>query len=343
MRYSALIHIVFNTPVLSLRRHFGTTSLTMKRTRRRVNPTPTVDIEDLVSELCWQPPDWFSTFENILLMRKKADAPVDSMGCHTLADKNVDPKTFRLQTLLGLMLSSQTKDEVTSSAMARLIDRGVANLTALRNISETDLAQLLQPVSFYRTKAKNIKRVAQILTDDHDGDIPKSLAGLLALPGVGPKMAHLTMKFAWDQVTGIGVDTHVHRIVNRLHWVPKQTRSPEETRVALESWLPRDLWADVNQLLVGFGQKICLPTRPKCSCCLNAPTCPSASKYTSTSTKRRCKAKTPPFEEVGPDAEQTDLEAEEEEDDEEKVVESVNSEAEVQIIGECLRRKAPRR
>ncbi|KAL5109534.1 Endonuclease III-like protein 1 [Taenia crassiceps] len=315
MGYLALIRVVCVVSV----EFFESRSicwLTMKRTRQRVNPSSVGDIEDGVPELHWQPPDWFTTFENILLMRKKANAPVDSMGCHTLADKNTDSKTVRLQTLLGLMLSSQTKDEVTSSAMARLIDRGIANLTALCSIPEAELAHLLQPVSFYRTKAKNIKRVAQILTDSYDGDIPKTVEGLLALPGVGPKMAHLAMKTAWDQITGIGVDTHVHRIANRLKWVPKPTKSPEETRVALESWFPRDLWGDVNQLLVGFGQQICLPARPKCSCCLNAPICPSAAKFTSTSRRRRFRQPDTSFEEEA----------------EEMVVKQVDSEAEVQII-----------
>ncbi|KAL5967247.1 Endonuclease III-like protein 1, partial [Taenia solium] len=339
-----------NTLVLSVQRYLCANSSTMRRTRQRVNPTSDGDIEDVFPELRWQPPDWFTTFENILVMRKKANAPVDSMGCHALADKDADSKTLRLQTLLGLMLSSQTKDEVTSSAMARLIDRGVANLTALRNIPETELAHILQPVSFYRhllqlvfktlispcgyfqTKARNIKRVAQILTDSHDGDIPKTLAGLLALPGVGPKMAHLAMKVAWDQITGIGVDTHVHRIANRLKWVPKPTKSPEETRVALESWLPRDLWGEVNQLLVGFGQQICLPARPKCSCCLNASICPFATKFASTSRKKRSKQTDSSFEE-----------GDEEEEEEKMVVQQVDNEAEVQIVGDRLKRKASRK
>ncbi|VDM17842.1 unnamed protein product [Hydatigera taeniaeformis] len=302
----------------------------MKRSRRRGNPSSSEDIEDVVPDLHWQPSDWFTVFENILLMREKANAPVDSMGCHALADKNADPKTSRLQILLGLMLSSQTKDEVTAAAMARLCDRGVANLTALQNISEADLAGILQPVSFYKTKAKHIKRVAQILTNDYNGDIPNTIEGLLALPGVGPKMAHLAMKCAWHQITGIGVDTHVHRIVNRLKWVPEPTKSPEETRVALESWLPMDLWGEVNQLLVGFGQQICLPARPKCSCCLNAPICPAAAKFTSTGRKRRTKQTDPSFE--GTDVQEAVV-----------VVEQVESETEVQIMDECLKRKAPRK
>ncbi|VDL19273.1 unnamed protein product [Hymenolepis diminuta] len=239
----------------------------------------TTDVEDLCGAVSWQPSDWFSTLENIQYMRRNEDAPVDKMGCDMLANKQADPKTYRLQILLGLMLSSQTKDELTSSTMAKLIESGVANVKALKEIHESELADMLHPVSFYRTKAKNIKKVAKILDENFGGDIPRSVKELMDLPGVGPKMAHLAMKVAWNEITGIGVDTHVHRIANRLHWVPHPTKSPEETRIYLESWLPRDIWADVNKLLVGFGQQTCLPARPRCESCRNAPICPTAPRY----------------------------------------------------------------
>ena len=89
-----------------------------------------------------------------------------------------------------------------------------------------------------------IKKTSQILKDSYNCDIPDNVKELCQLVGVGPKMAHLVMLCAWNEVTGIGVDTHVHRISNRLHWVKKPTKQPEETRVALEDWLPR--WARVS-------------------------------------------------------------------------------------------------
>lgn len=95
----------------------------------------------------------------------------------------------------------------------------------------------------------------------------------MALPGVGPKMAHLTLQVAWRNVVGIGVDTHVHRISNRLGWVKSNT--PEQTRVQLEQWLPRDYWGAVNVLLVGFGQKVCLPIGPRCAECKVNSLCPT--------------------------------------------------------------------
>ncbi|VDD81684.1 unnamed protein product [Mesocestoides corti] len=250
----------------------------MKRASKRTGTKSCGDIEDLAKLPSWQPPKWYATLENIQRMRVRRNAPVDTMGCDQLADERADPKTFRLQTLLSLMISSQTKDGATAGAIERLKEHNVAHLAALRKLPEQKLAQLLYPVSFYKTKAKNIKKVCEILASDFDGDIPHNLKDLLSLPGVGPKMAHLAMQCAWHEVTGIGVDTHVHRIANRIRWVQKPTKTPEETRIALESWLPRDLWGDVNHLLVGFGQQICLPVNPRCFACINSPICPSARK-----------------------------------------------------------------
>lgn len=85
-------------------------------------------------------------------------------------------------------------------------------------------------------------------------------------------MAHLCMKTAWNEITGIGVDTHVHRISNRLGWV--ETKTPEETRKSLQRWLPKELWDEVGLLLVGFGQQTCQPVRPQCATCLNNTLCP---------------------------------------------------------------------
>ncbi len=96
--------------------------------------------------------------------------------------------------------------------------------------------------------------------------------------GVGPKMAYLAMELAWKETVGIGVDTHVHRISNRLGWVQRPTKEPENTRLQVESWLPKNLWAETNLLLVGFGQTICTPVNPKCGKCLNLQICPYAHK-----------------------------------------------------------------
>lgn len=123
-----------------------------------------------------------------------------------------------------------------------------------------------------------IKKTSVILLDKYGGDIPKTIKELCELPGVGPKMGHICMQIAWGEVSGIGVDTHVHRICNRLEWVKKPTKTPEGTRNELEDWLPKSLWSKINYLLVGFGQEICLPRFPKCDECLNKNICPYALK-----------------------------------------------------------------
>ncbi|XP_037955180.1 endonuclease III-like protein 1 [Teleopsis dalmanni] len=228
-------------------------------------------------KLAWEPDNWELCLDNIRKMRNVASAPVDTMGCHKCSDDDADEKTQRFQKLVALMLSSQTKDETTFDAMQRLKNNGLTPESIVA-METTKLEQLVHPVSFYKNKSKYLQQTARILIDKYDSDIPNNIKDLVALPGVGPKMAHICMATAWQQVTGIGVDVHVHRISNRLRWVQNETKQPEQTRLLLESWLPRDLWQEVNHLLVGFGQTVCTPVRPNCANCLNRDICPSAEK-----------------------------------------------------------------
>lgn len=223
----------------------------------------------------WQPQDWRRQLDNIRTMRSGKDAPVDQLGAEHCFDPSASPKVQRYQVLLSLMLSSQTKDQVTAGAMQRLRARGLT-VDSILQTDDSTLGTLIYPVGFWRSKVKYIKQTTAILQQRYGGDIPASVAELVALPGVGPKMAHLAMAVAWGTVSGIAVDTHVHRIANRLRWTKEATRSPEETRRALEEWLPRELWREINGLLVGFGQQTCLPVRPRCQTCLNRALCPAA-------------------------------------------------------------------
>lgn len=218
-----------------------------------------------------EPDHWMEVLNNIREMRKNRDAPVDTMGCDKLCDDDILPEVRRYQLLLSLMLSSQTKDQVTSAAMGRLREHD-CTVDNIIKMSEETLGQLIYPVSFWRTKARSIKRTSEILKDKYANDIPNTVEDLCKLPGVGPKMAHLAMQCAWNMVTGIGTDTHVHRISNRLGWA--NAKQPDKTRIELESWVPRELWAEVNHLLVGFGQTVCRPVNPRCSDCLNKDLCP---------------------------------------------------------------------
>lgn len=238
------------------------------------------------------PANWFKTIENIRSVRERYKAPVDTMGCDQAAnpnDKNIDQ---RFQVLVSLMLSSQTKDPITWEAVQRLRNKGLGNVMSLSKVKEKDIEDIIFPVGFYKRKAIYLKKVANILKDKYNGDIPNSIEELCKLPGVGPKMAHLCMLEAWNVVTGIGVDTHVHRIAGRLGWVPKEgIKTPEHTRKALESWLPQEYWREINHLLVGFGQTICTPTHPKCSKCDNQSICPSYEETKEESRKRGRKYK----------------------------------------------------
>ncbi|XP_047694097.1 endonuclease III-like protein 1 isoform X4 [Prionailurus viverrinus] len=248
----------------------------------------------------WEPRDWRQQLLNIRTMRSGKDAPVDWLGVEHCYDSDAPPKVRRYQVLLSLMLSSQTKDQVTAGAMQRLRARGLT-VDSILQTDDSTLGTLIYPVGFWRSKVKYIKQTSAILQQRYGGDIPDSVAELVALPGVGPKMAHLAMAVAWGTVSGIAVDTHVHRIANRLGWTKTATNSPEKTRAALEEWLPRcgrvgagraplsqpplltpplhlhrELWGEINGLLVGFGQQTCLPVHPRCQGCLNRTLCPAA-------------------------------------------------------------------
>jgi len=224
-----------------------------------------------------EPENWKKIYDKIGEMRKSKPAPVDSLGCASWKDIASTPKDARVSTLWSLMLSSQTKDEMTAYAMNNLAKSGIS-VPAILSLSDAELDQKISKVGFHNKKVKYIKDTAKILHEKYDDDIPDTLEGILKLPGVGKKMAFLLMTHAWDKPLGIGVDVHVHRICNRLNWV--KTDTPEKTRVELESWLPKEHWGKdgINKLLVGFGQTTCLPINPKCTECKVNDICPSAFK-----------------------------------------------------------------
>lgn len=233
----------------------------------------------------WSPPNWEQVYENILEMRSDRKAPVDSMGCERSHDAEAAPAVQRFQCLVSLMLSSQTKDEVNFAAMTRLREHGLT----VQNILDTPdsrLGELIYPVGFWKRKVAYIKETCQILQEKYNSDIPDTIEDLCKLKGVGPKMAYICMNVAWGVPTGIGVDTHVHRITGRLNWSEMECKNPEATRKALESWLPVDRWIEINWLLVGFGQQICLPVGPKCGDCLNREFCSVGSKWTPSPKKK---------------------------------------------------------
>jgi endonuclease-3 len=126
------------------------------------------------------------------------------------------------------------------------------------------IAELIYPAGFYRTKARNLRAIAEILVGEHGGSVPANREELIALPGVGRKTANLVLGIGHG-IPAICVDIHVHRIPNRLGLI--STRTPEQTELTLEALLPREYWIPVNSLLVRFGQQVCTPVSPWCSRC----------------------------------------------------------------------------
>ncbi|RMJ13371.1 hypothetical protein CDV36_006961 [Fusarium kuroshium] len=242
-----------------------------KPARKTTNPS--------TGETTIEPPsDWEAMYNMVRKMRapggRAHGAAVDTMGCERLADRSASPKDQRFHTLVALMLSSQTKDTVNAVVMKRLqtelppYKQGAPVGLNLENILAVEpklLNEFIWQVGFHNNKTKYIKQAAEIIRDKWNGDIPDTIEGLTSLPGVGPKMAYLCMSVAWGRTEGIGVDVHVHRITNLWGW--NKTKNPEETRAALQSWLPKDRWHEINHLLVGLGQSVCLPVGRKCGEC----------------------------------------------------------------------------
>jgi endonuclease-3 len=175
------------------------------------------------------------------------------------------------EVLIATMLSAQTRDAVTASASARLF-KAARTPQAMAKLTEKRILKLIYPVSFYRHKAAHVKATCRILVEQYGGRVPATMAELLTLPGVGRKTANLVLILSFRSRTNICVDTHVHRISNRLGWVA--TRTPEETERALYANTSRRWWPYVNLYLVTWGQNVCRPTYPRCGMCVIRPHCP---------------------------------------------------------------------
>jgi endonuclease-3 len=182
-----------------------------------------------------------------------------------LAEARRGPFTILISTLLSL----RTKDDVTAAATARLMSRA-ATPEAMLRLTEDEIARIIFPVGFYRTKARTIRSVCRDLIDRFDSRVPDEMDDLLSLKGVGRKTANLVLTLGFDK-EGLCVDTHVHRISNRLGYVA--TKTPEETESALRAKLPKRYWTDYNTLLVAFGQTVCRPVSPFCRRCTLVPWC----------------------------------------------------------------------
>ncbi|MFW5693541.1 MAG: endonuclease III domain-containing protein [Alkalispirochaeta sp.] len=174
------------------------------------------------------------------------------------------------RVLVSTLISLRTRDEVTIPASRRLL----AEAPTPQDLAARDeefIQKLIYPAGFYKTKARHLKEIARRIHTDFGGQVPNTREGLTSLPGVGPKTANLVLGLGFG-IDAICVDTHVHRIANRLGWI--STRTPEASEYALMEVLPQRFWIPINGLLVGFGQQICTPGRPRCTVCPLSDECP---------------------------------------------------------------------
>lgn len=167
-------------------------------------------------------------------------------------------------TLISCILSLRTKDDVTEQASIRLL-KNYNTPAHLKKLSEEQIRSLIYPVGFYKTKAKRIRTIAKTIDTKYNGRVPDDFNELLQLNGVGRKTANIVMVYGHNKNGFLPIDTHCHRIPNRLGWI--KTKTPEKTEQALKNILPKRYWNDFNHLFVLFGQTICVPVSPFCSRC----------------------------------------------------------------------------
>jgi endonuclease III len=237
---------------------------------------------DMIVTTSYRDRVWRSQYQMIsdLRLSNTSPVPVDTMGAEALAvsQGRSGDASFRFSTLVATMLSPQTRDEQTSAAfhnLQALVKPREFKPSVLQHIPVGDIEDAIRMTSFYRIKAKNVIAASKACSELYNDDIPSNIDDLLKFAGVGPKIAYLTFSIAWSQDLGICVDTHVHRITNRLGWVTTWHKSngPEKTRVELQQFLPQSLWYSINGLFVGFGQSICDAKNPKCGSCSLSSSC----------------------------------------------------------------------
>ena len=205
-----------------------------------------------------------------IVMRRLARAidGLDEPAVEKIArDQQEDP----FQVLIATLLSAQTRDAVTHAASTRLF-RVARTPRSMAKLEVGRIQELIYPVSFYRHKAVHVKQTCEQIMTRFGGRVPSTMDELLTLPGVGRKTANLVLILAHSSRENICVDTHVHRIANRLAWV--RTRTPEETERALYKSTERRWWPVINLYLVTWGQNVCRPVYPRCAACVIREFCP---------------------------------------------------------------------
>lgn len=189
----------------------------------------------------------------------------------TKISKQTKRDPFRV--LVSCLISLRTKDEVTLEASTRLFEKA-DNPADMLNLSEEEIGKLIYPAGFYKTKSFTIKNICRVLLEEYDGIVPDDIDELVKLKGVGRKTANLVVVEGYGQ-DAICVDTHVHRIFNRLGYV--RTKNADKTEMELRKKLPKEYWIRINEILVSYGREICKPVSPYCSSCRLSDFCDKVS------------------------------------------------------------------
>ena len=209
--------------------------------------------------------------DNVNAVMRALGRAIDKLDLPAVEKIAEESQEDPFEVLIATMLSAQTRDPVTAEASARLF-RVARTPRAMAKLTEQEIERLIYPVSFYRHKATHVRETCRILVERFSGRVPDTMEELLTLPGVGRKTANLVLILSFSSRKNICVDTHVHRISNRLGWV--KTRTPEETEHALYERTRRQWWPFINLYLVTWGQNICRPVYPRCGVCAIREHCP---------------------------------------------------------------------
>ena len=256
---------------------------------KKIKDNSLSEVEEEEKELEERKNKFEDDFKKILEVRKEIKAVVDTQGLSSCIEKcnNSDRKLLKFQGLVSLMLSPQTKDNITYETTQKLIEYGLT-IDNILKISQENLVKLIFKVSFHNVKAKNIKALAQKLRDEFNDDAPETLEEIIKFPGIGRKIGLLYLKECCEQNSGIAVDTHIHKIANRLKWV-NNTKDPNKTSIELEKIVDKKYWDKINEILVGFGQEICKSIKPLCV--ISCPLYKNCSYYKEVISKEKNKTK----------------------------------------------------
>jgi endonuclease III len=208
---------------------------------------------------------------NLLPVMRTLAREIDGLELPAVEKISDSQEEDPFQVLIATLLSARTQDATTLAASTRLF-RVARTPRTMARLSVRQIERLIYPVSFYRHKAKHVKATCGILVSRFGGHVPATMEELLTLPGVGRKTANLVLILAFKSLKNICVDTHVHRISNRLGWV--RTNTPDETEQALYRATASRWWPYINLYLVTWGQNVCRPVYPRCGACAIERYCP---------------------------------------------------------------------